>query len=235
MTRVLGGDTYIDTCKHILCVCVCMCVCVCAFSLCPPPLSRPLICLYGCIYVCMYALHMCVCEREWGRESKRYTEVTCPVYEKRFTSTSKEYSEMGFLLHFKPFETKELVRWPIYRVSVIETVFVISLFKPSHNEHGGMRGGAVHIESERPEIRLTTLQVACLLSRRKAQPKGVAPTYPPPPEQDRKRSYPLEVCFFFTSEACFSPYSVPGKFYFLFFFAWSESQTSSWSHRSRQS
>ncbi len=61
-------------------------------------------------------------------------------------STSKEHREWGSLLHFTPFQKKELVFWPIYRVSVIETVFFVSCHSNLHvNERGGMTGGAVHM------------------------------------------------------------------------------------------
>jgi hypothetical protein len=49
------------------------------------------------------------------------------------------------LLHFTPFQKKELVFSPIYRVSVIEAVFFSSDSNLHANERGGMPGGAVHM------------------------------------------------------------------------------------------
>ncbi len=139
------------------------------------------------------------------------------MYEKRFTSTSKEHSEMGFLLHFKPFEKKELVCGPIYRVCVIETVFLFSLFKPSHNEHGGMRGGAVHIESEKAR-NLSDYPASCMPPKQKKGPAQRRSTNIPPPRTRQNKYTRWSYAFFLTSEEFLFPYSVPGKFYFLFLF-----------------
>jgi hypothetical protein len=110
------------------------------------------------------------------------------VYEKRFTSISKEHSEMGFLLHFKPFEKEELVCWPIYRDSGVETVFVISLFKPSHNEHGGMRGGAVHIQQSEKVRNSSDYPASGMTPKQK---KGAAQRRStiPPPRTGQKNNY----------------------------------------------
>ncbi len=103
--------------------------------------------------------------------------------------------------------------WPIYRVSGIETVFLFSLVKPWHNEHGGMRGGAVHIQ-EIEKARNSSDYPASGMPPK--QNKGAAQrrsTNIPTPRKRQKTIVPiggmlfyLGGMFFFLLEVNFFPY-----------------------------
>ncbi len=102
----------------------------------------------------------------------------------------------------------------------IETVFVFSLFKPSHNEHGGMRGGAVHIQEIEKARNSSDYPASGMPPKQKKSAAQRRSTNIPPPRTRQKINYTRcwRYAFCCTSAACFFPYSVPGTFFFLFIF-----------------